>query len=94
VSVLFERSNRSTEPWISDLEVELSVEAVALEVSVEPLFDIVPGSVPVLLVPLLDVDGLVDEGVLSVDDGVLPMEPLRVSSVFAVDDDPVVLPLL
>jgi hypothetical protein len=70
-------------------------EAVAPEVSVEelPVPDIVPLEVldpepivpvllPVLLVPV------------SVDDGVLPIEPLRVSSVVEGDDEPVVLPLL
>jgi hypothetical protein len=74
-------------------------EAVAPEVSVEelPVPDIVPvlevldpePIVPVLLpvVPVLLVP-------VSVDDGVLPIEPLRVSSVVEVDDDPVVLPLL
>jgi hypothetical protein len=71
-------------------------EAVAPEVSVDelpvpdivPLLEvldpepIVPVLLPVLLVPV------------SVDDGVLPIEPLRVSSVVEGDDEPVVLPLL
>jgi hypothetical protein len=93
--VLFERSNRSTEPWISVEDVEPVLDAVAPEVSDEVLPDIVPVleeldpdivSEPVLVVPLLVP--------VSVEDGVLPIEPLFVSSVVEVDDDPVVLPLL
>jgi hypothetical protein len=96
VSVLLDRSNRSTDPWTSDdVEVESVVdEAVAPELSVVPpvvpLLDIEPEvEVEVsVLVPL--VDGEVVPGV----DGVVPIEPLLVSAVFAEDDDPVVLPLL
>ncbi|HET7755554.1 MAG TPA: hypothetical protein VFK85_16740 [Anaeromyxobacteraceae bacterium] len=101
VSVLFERSNRSTEPWISDeLEVEpVPVDAVAPEVPDEPPCDIVPELLPVLLLSL-EVDGLVDEelvedGLVLVEDGlldeVLPIDPLRDSSVFPVEDERVVV---
>lgn len=85
---MLERSKRSTEPWSSvELELESVVDAVGLlEVPVEPLI-VGDVSVPVLLVlPLVDDGRLVSE----LDD-VLPIEPLRVSSVFAVDDEPVVL---
>lgn len=96
VSVLFERSNRSTEPWISDeLEVEpVPVDAVAPEVPDEPPCDIVPELLPVLLLSL-EVDELVEDGLVLVEDGlldeVLPIDPLRDSSVFPVEDERVVV---
>jgi hypothetical protein len=92
VSVLLERSNRSTAPWSSvELDVELVPEAVAPGMSLELVPVAAEESVPVPMVAEESVPVLEDVvPVEPVDDGVLPIEPLCDSFVFAVEDDPLV----